>query len=298
MEQENQEINNNTQSKTVSIKDFLTDDEIKNLDNIFDENDNSEEKESEIIANNLDTLDIRSKLLLGRPITVLGIGDIYSLKIKEIDDIGFTKYYIYIAFLTYREEGIKNSSDIFKLCCEVSEMNKIFIEILSLFLKKDIKDIVYDGLNKCFIIDSKNKDNKVKDNNIVNNNTVNTINNINKDNFLVFLEVIKKQNCIEQSIKSKYLNDRAKQIAKRHRELRKRDGREEEQTDWLDIILSVSCKHSSINLLNIEELTIYQVMASFKKLNQIDNFNVVLQASAYGTLKEDAKYDHWNKRIK
>jgi len=232
------------------------------------------------ISEMLDTLDIKFNLLLGHAINIKSIGDIYPLKIKDICPIGLTKYYTYIALLTYHSDEIAEPIDVYNFFCGF-ELRQAFIEIASLFLRKPV---TFDSLENSFVIEDISEDN-------LNNR-------INRDNFLVFVEVVRKQNGIERPPKLVYKNDIAKQMAEKFKELRAKYNKKDDETTLVDIISAICAKHESINLINVMDLTIYQIMDSFKRLNLIDNYTLTYEALLHGAKSDDIKLKHWSEKIK
>ena len=111
---------------------------------------------------------------------------------------------------------------------------------------------------------------------------------------------LKLQNCFETRKKPVYANETAKQWAVKFEEIRKKYGKSEKdnETNITDVISAVSSKHPSINLSNIGELTIYQIMDCFKRLNKIENYTLSFEALIHGASKDDVKLEHWSEKLK
>jgi hypothetical protein len=70
-----------------------------------------------------------------------------------------------------------------------------------------------------------------------------------------------------------------------------------DNNDLSDIISSVCSKHPSINLFNVEELTLYQLTDQYKRLNAIDQYFINIKSLLAGADKKDVNLKHWSEKI-
>lgn len=125
--------------------------------------------------------------------------------------------------------------------------------------------------------------------NILSTNDIDDLIVIDKDNVSFILEVFRMIYCIHKTIKESERED----IDDEMRELLREFEEEEDKIHkakgignitLLGIIKGVSCKHNSINLINIWDYTIYQLMCSFYALDKIDNEARIMTAIYSGTI--------------
>jgi hypothetical protein len=219
------------------------------------------------------------QLLSGQDIEIEGIATFRQPKLKDIQNIGLETYFAYISILNLKPEQYLTSLgrqdlipkfkennwtmlDIYK----ANEQERIwFIKALSFFI---VGEITFDG--KHFSI----------------NNTY-PIENI---TYQGIIDIIGEIGCFKSSEEEVvYASEKARQIAehiKQAKEKRKNTGDREEGMLY-NIISAVACKHPSINLLNIWDLTVYQLYDQYQRLFVIDNFNIGAMNYAYygGDLK-------------
>jgi hypothetical protein len=69
------------------------------------------------------------------------------------------------------------------------------------------------------------------------------------------------------------------------------------ESDISDIISSVCSKHPNINLFNVENLTLYQLMDAYKRLNAIDQYFINIKSILAGADKKDIDLKHWSEKI-
>jgi hypothetical protein len=228
--------------------------------------------------NYVDNYNLRADLLLGKPIWVNRLGYVYPPTINEIEEINFTKYYTYVNLIVYKDNYIEKCQQLFDALFFYDDIKNLFIEALSFFLKE--KNIKCDTNLKIFF----NGDTGCLD----------------KNNFNEFVDCIKQINCLSIEDSIKYANNRAKQIAEKLKKLKEKylKNKKQEGLDFLDIISSVCAKHPSINLFNVGNLTIYQLIDQFKRLNMVDNFYISVESLLHGAEKESIKIIHWAEQIK
>jgi len=208
------------------------------------------------------------------PIYVESVGTIRSPKVDDIFKLSIGEYNQYICFLTmtpkdyYKNVGeidVYNSmDDSYKMSIDMYDIltSEDFVmylsDILSFFI---IEDCVWDKTSNSFNVCRYNSDNE-SDGIIVGN--------INRDNFFTVKKLILARNNIK--IKSniidakKFKKKRAMKImaklTKANEEL-KTTSKYNKDLELGNIISKVCARHSSINYINVGDLTIYQLYDIF-----------------------------------
>lgn len=119
---------------------------------------------------------------------------------------------------------------------------------------------------------------------------------IDKDIFDEVKQILKWQNCLRNNSieEEKYENERARKLAEKFKKFREqlKPKKSENSITLEDMISGVSARHSSINLYNIWDLTLYQLYDQFNRLNLVDNYNASIFLLPYS---EDASKNikHW-----
>jgi len=244
--------------------------------------------------NNINELDLNIELFLGNYIDIPNVGKLYCLTNDEIRKIKFTKYNQYLSMLclekeqikTFLSDYLKDEDDIstFEYLVSVSyhdiQFRQLILDALSTFFKEKV---IFSMDLLCFII--------------LNSNNI-----IDSDNYEYIKFILKKQNGIQSKEPEKFANSIAKQMSEKIKAMREKynkcSNNDEQIYDYSDILSSVSAKHSSINPLNIGQLTVYQTLDQFKRLNKIDKFSIDIQSLLHGAKQEDIKLDNWFSKIK
>jgi hypothetical protein len=154
--------------------------------------------------------------------------------------------------------------------------NKV-INGLNLFLKEDIQ---FDRDYLVFIVGS---DDRL----------------INKDNYEQLRYVLRVQNGLNNEDEFKPTDNKAQSIIERLKQMRKKYAKNNnDNTQTLaDVISALCAKHPSINLLNVKDLTLYQVFDQFRRLNAIDNYFINVDSLMHGASDDDVTLKHWSMKI-
>lgn len=231
-----------------------------------------------------------SDLLSPYPIYIKNVGGIISPKIDDIFKIGINTYDYYLFIISmdlnsyfsitnqkalYDElyEEQKTELNVFDLLITTDELRENLQLAYNFFIKEDV---VYDSEKRCFLI----KDNDVLIGVIYDENYNSVGNIINQRNYVKIddtndLSKIKSKKALKILEKIK----KAKESQKKP----KRDARME----LGNIISSVANKHSSINMINIVELTVFQVWDAFNRL--INNNILEIQSMSVATWGDKEK---------
>lgn len=217
-----------------------------------------------------------------------------NYKIKELVNIGMEKWQQLISLtllekedLFQKEEFTQEELDmiqIYDIICVIPNLRSWAIDFFNLFLKgewnfnEEFFEFVSYSFEKPLTINRKNLES-------------------------VF-ENIRTIYCIKKPTPtydvSKAMGQEVVDMLKEFEEVKKNQGADKEGVTYESIIESISVKHPSYNLFNIWELTLYQLMRTYYRIEHIDNYNNVLRAIYSGaTSSKDVKMKeiYWSKRI-
>lgn len=257
-------------------------------------------------------------LLSEEPVKIQNIGSIKSPTINEIKKITYSVYLTYIDYLimdipsyfSMLEKNIKNypdnqglkdsvsqlktsylelsEEDKSKLCIlDIAKDNEYFIQILSLaFNFFFVEDVVFNRENACFYLYDgtvNDSDEKVPTGIIFSGNYTAVT-----DIILSRVNVKRKNN---EEKKMKFKNKKAAELyAKMHPEEEKEDGKEDKRFELANIISSLSIHSKNLNLIDIGNLTVFQVYDQFQK-QQIEDFYELMKRSVSIWGDSDNKFD-------
>lgn len=177
-----------------------------------------------------------------------------AIKLSEIRDFGYSFFeYLLNMCMAYKSDLDKDDKcdDLFEVLTS-NDYIELFMCFIGLFYKYE--SIEYGEKTKSFYL--------------VNGDKIGIINNKNLDNLL---EVTRFCYKLERSKKEKDIFDL---IAEEENKIRRAKSGDVDIT-MSSMISAVSCKHPSINLLNIWDCTIYQLKDMVSRLYQIDGNNNV-----------------------
>jgi hypothetical protein len=234
------------------------------------------------IKNNLD---VNIDLMFGGYISIEDKFKVHQFKISEIrNTIKFSNYYQYINTICIDKLNIKialntlkdiNPYDFIIANChhdQVGNFRNLVCDGLSLFLGESV---FYD----------KNVAKLYTDNNLIGqldfediSNAIRTVNCMGEE------EIISIQN---EAHLQYYIDSR----------IAKAKFSKGNENDLSDIISSVCSKHPTISLYNVEELTLYQLMDTYKRLNAIDQYFINIKSLIAGADKKDINLKHWSEKI-
>lgn len=243
----------------------------------------------------LSELDLNIALFLNNYIEIPNVGNLYCLTNNEANKIKYTKYNQYLGLLCMDNDNIKQmlseeSKDknisTFEFLVSGSyhdlQFRQLVLEALSIFFKQNI---TFSENLLCFFVGC-----------LIEERIIYT------DNYEYIKFILKKQNGIKTQDPEKYANSIAEQMAEKIKKMREKyskasNNNEEQMYDYSDILSSVCAKHNSINPFNIGDLTVYQTIDQFKRLNMIDKFEIDIQSLLHGAKKEDIKLENWFNKI-
>lgn len=241
-------------------------------------------------------------LLSPDPIYIQNVGGIISPKLKDISSIGINTYQYYLTILlmdpkTYfniigRQEQFESLSEqdkaqinIFDLLTIDDDSIDLLQTVLNFFIKEDV---VYSMKHKKFFV---HKDNEV-------------IGMIAKETYPQVCDLICRRNYIKSNQDENLLkvkNQKALEIMKK---LQKGKSKKAKQTktdknmELGNIISAVANKSQSLNILNIWDLTVYQVWDCFSRLSNNNLYHIQsMSVAAWGNKDHSFDAAAWFRRI-
>jgi GTPase involved in cell partitioning and DNA repair len=127
---------------------------------------------------------------------------------------------------------------------------------------------------------------------------INNTNIINKEIYQKILEIIAEINCLKVNKQQEtYANEKARKIAEKIQQAKQKRSsvQSKDSTSLADIISAVASRKESLNLLNIWDLTIYQLYDHYNRLIAEDEFDI--HAMNYAYWGGEFKCKHWSKQL-
>jgi len=248
-------------------------------------------------------------MLSGEPIKVDGVGTLISprlCKIKPQSGIGYSKYSLYLSCLSWDKEGFvsyanimqfKNSDRLqaasltaFDIIMISNELRDLCREVLSFFIEEKL---IWENKRKCFVTQK-------------NEAPFSTVGVINRKNFNDVRKMILQLNFIgldEKQSVPKFANDKAKiawENAQKHIQEQNKKARQnndnKDEYSLGNVISKICAAHPSYNLLNIYDLTVFQLYDQFFEIAHLRSANLSEQIfSNHGG--EKFRFDDWLKPI-
>jgi hypothetical protein len=251
-------------------------------------------------------------MLSGEPLLLQGVGHIKSPILRDIcpySGIGYKKYNLYLSFLSWEKERLlkydqlmqyrgasklnREQFRVFDIATLLKQTRELCRGALSFFI---VENIVWDEANRRFAIyvnDEENEDRQI------------VIGEINRENFDDVRRIILQSNFIgldkdnsplkHSSEKSKELWEKAQKYLE---EQAKSSNEKEEKSEYHigNIISKLCAAHPSYNLLNIFNLTIFQLYDSFFQFGYLrsSDLNEKIFSNHGG---DNFKFEDWLKPI-
>jgi len=215
-------------------------------------------------------IDDELRLLKGSSFFVDEI-EIKPFTIGEIVEIGYGEYLKYLNIFIFEVRDF-----ILELPEEYKEIN--IFDLLLNSGQKELLEVFLNGID--FFIKPKQMDVNMSNNEIIIDNKK-----INRNNWDDIRKIIKIQNCVKKNKEEEYnpANEEARKIIERIKALKKEHPQKELIT-LSSIISGVAYKSNNINILNIWNLTIYQLYDALDRLSLIDNYQFTLSGIYAGTV--------------
>lgn len=215
-------------------------------------------------------IDDELRLLKGSSFFVNGI-KIKPFTIGEIVEIGYEEYQKNLNIFIWEVKDF---------VLEVPEEFKE-IKIFDLILNSGSKELLEGFLTGIdFFLKPKEMNINIKSNEIIIDDK-----SIGRDNWDDICRIIKTQNCVKRNKEEEYnpANEEARKIIEKIKALKKEHPPKELVT-LSSIISGIAYKSNSLNIINIWDLTIYQLYDALNRLNLIDNYQFTLNGIYTGTV--------------
>ena len=221
-------------------------------------------------------------LLSPEPIRMENVGGILSPKLRDIASIGYGTYHFYLELLLMDLEKYlsmighaedygrlsdeeKSELDMFDFWTANEQSADLLKKVLNFFIKEEV---VYSGQDRCFLIQNGNGNIGV----------------ITRDSYPQVRDIICQRVCIrpdQEEDLSKVSNKKALEIAKKlqkGRSQKKKQEKADKNMELGNIISAVANRSPSLNILNIWDLTVYQLWDCFSRISNNNIYDI--QASA------------------
>lgn len=244
----------------------------------------------------IDSLDLKLKLLAGDAIEINGIGYIRPLTLRQIKDMGYANYNEYVSLLvtdlketdTYKQLDIKDDVEvtIFDMCLSLQDLMDKFVKAIKNVFQIDC-DLLYDKENHRIYLGDSDRF-------------------ISNENLEDIREILLYQNCLKNvgELKKKYnpadevsnrIAEKLKSAKKNIEKYKNKGSSDGSDIDLADIISAVSTKSYHRDKINIWDYTIYQLYDDFQRLRMVDDYDITIQSMLQGA--KDAKLKHWASKI-
>lgn len=240
------------------------------------------------------TIDERLKLLTGLPIHVETFGKIKPKTLRQILEMGYTKYMSLLNLMTVTKEDLS------------SEFPEELSNFDVLFTFSDSN--VHQNLKESFEYFLDDKVTFYREQGLIvvgNQDSKEDIRVIHHKNFDDIRYCIKLQNglvnvdedeqVITESDKAKEINERMKKAREEVNRVKKKEGIDDD-SDFFDMISAITSKSNNINKLQILDYTMFQLYEEFKRICFIDQYDTNVKAMIGGA--KNVKLKHWSSKIK
>lgn len=238
-------------------------------------------------------VDLEGKMLSNLPILIDNVGYIYSLTLKEIAQIGITRYNQILSFMCFNiEDIIKNTTDddidyttfdiILGNCLKDKEFAEIILLGLNLFFREDVN--LSPNIGGFIVGDIKEEQKRM----------------ITRDNYEEIKEIIKIKNGINKNkTKDDYnpANAKAKEILlklkKSKEKIEKAKGSDTTDLTLWDLVSILASNSNNLNIINIWELDMYQFNNQFARMQIFENYDVNVRSLLAGADSKNVDLKHW-----
>lgn len=218
------------------------------------------------------------ELLSPDPIYVEKVGNILSPKLKDISSIGIKTYQYYLSLLLME-------NDVFDLLTSNLEIADALQYALNFFIQEKV---YFSGTDNFFIVQTDEK----------------TTGLITRENYPLICNLICQRNYItskETTDLTKVKNKKAQEIMKKLQKGRAEKAKQtkaDKNMELGNIISAVANKSHSLNILNIWDLTVFQLWDCFSRLSNNNVYTIQsMSVAAYGNKDNHFDFNSWFKRI-
>ena len=237
------------------------------------------------------------------PINLKNIGQIKSPKLIEIANLGYDIYNLYLSILLMTPEDyykhyqnssptIESKMSIYQLIIHNNDLLEILRQTLSFFF---VEIVIYNVKDQTFYTYQNQDDITSKK----------PIGFIDKNNYQAICDVILQRNAIVKNATDEDASKMKNKIAlqmylklKKHEEEQKKN-KSNKKIEIPNLISVMSIYHNSLNMLNIWDLTIYQLYDQFQRQQLKHIYDIQSTAiSVWGDEKNKFDCSQWYKTIK
>jgi len=221
------------------------------------------------------------RLLANLPIFAYNV-PVYSPVLRDIFDVGEFEYSFYLQLCVLENLNIKvDSQNKYDVLINIHDKDFInmHLEALKFFTRHEFIKMEYQG-----------------DIIFVSNEIV-----LSRYNYNIFIDCIKLANCMSETKVIKRNSELDRKIVEAKAKIKKQLNKENLNDDDItlkDLVSVLTAKHSSLNLLNVWDVNIYQFNDQFKRMQLIENYDIGIRSLLAGAKKEDVKLEHYIKKIK
>ena len=241
------------------------------------------------------TIDEKLKLLAGFPLEVETFGLIYPLRLGEIIEYGYQNYLQRLNLMCLKKEDLLKGIDLPE---EITDL-----EVLLILSDEFVKDSLKESLEFFF----KAPVTLYPDKGVIavgdENTEIRVITNKNFDDIRYVLQLQNYLISVEGADRLQLKDEKAKAVAERMKKakeeverIKKKESDGENDSDFFDLLSSISSKSNSINKFQLLDLTIFQIYEEFKRINAIDQYETGIMAMLQGA--KGVKLKHWSSTIK
>lgn len=241
--------------------------------------------------------DIELKLLMGMPIHIDGVGDIYSPLLNDIIELGFSKYNEFLTCLLVDNSIIKRKTDnekdetvdTFSVILSLMIHDQSFYEKFKNALELTFREKVSFGHTDeeaFFYVGDLSKQRFITDKNIE-----------------LIQAIVRIANQVKtQNVEEEYnpADEQTRKIIEEMLARRKKKPKPKSTMNMHSIISGLASKSNSINHFNIGGLSVYQLYDSFHRLEVIENYHYTMVGIYTGNVdSKKINYNkmHWSKII-
>lgn len=242
------------------------------------------------------------ELLSPDPVFLPNTGGILSPKLRDISSIGIHTYQYYLTLLLldvksyfamlgqtelYEElpEEEKMQLHIFDLLTFNDQSAKLLQHALDFFLKEQV---LYSSEQKCFLVQDADE----------------TVGAITKETYPQVCDVISQRNCVKSNQEEDYSQVKSKKALEilkklqRGRAMKAKHAKSDENLELGNIISAVANKSPSLNIVNIWDLTVFQVWDCFSRLSNNSIYDIQsMSVAAWGNKENYFDAGAWYKRM-
>lgn len=234
--------------------------------------------------------EIELKLLVGMPIEIDGCGYLHTPLVKEVIDIGQTKYNELLSVALLNKNKLKSESDLttFQIIAYMylndENFQKKFSEAIKFFFKEEIH-FGYNESEVFFYFGDKDENRWITQNNI---------------EIIQAVLRVSNQVKVDQEDEDEYkpANEHARKLIEEMLERRKNKPKPKPTINLHSIISGLAWKSNNVSIFDIPNLTIYQLYDGFHRLENIDSYHYTLVGIYSGNVdgkKINLNNIHWTK---